>query len=51
MNHLIRLSTLAGALLLAGCISVGPDYHRPAEKPVALQGIDTTHAEALRRFL
>ena len=42
MNHLIRLSTLAGALLLAGCISVGPDYHRPAEKPVALQGIDTT---------
>lgn len=41
MNHLIRLSALAGALALAGCISVGPDYHRPAEKPVALQGIDT----------
>lgn len=41
MNHLIRLSALAGALLLAGCISVGPDYHRPVEKPVALQGVDT----------
>ncbi|HET6431669.1 efflux transporter outer membrane subunit [Dyella sp.] len=41
MNHLIRWSALAGALLLAGCISVGPDYHRPAEKPVALQGVDT----------
>ncbi|HEU4670243.1 MAG TPA: efflux transporter outer membrane subunit [Dyella sp.] len=42
MNHLIRWSALAGALLLAGCISVGPDYHRPAEKPVALQGVDAT---------
>ncbi|HEV2621580.1 MAG TPA: efflux transporter outer membrane subunit [Frateuria sp.] len=29
------------ALLLAGCINVGPDYHHPAEKPVTLQGIDT----------
>lgn len=41
MNHPIRWSVLAGALLLAGCISVGPDYHRPEEKPVALQGVDT----------
>lgn len=41
MNHLIRWSVLASALLLAGCISVGPDYHRPTEKPVALQGVDT----------
>ena len=30
------------ALLLAGCINVGPDYRQPAEKPVALQGVDTT---------
>src|SRR5690242_10234503 len=28
-------------LLLAGCVNVGPDYHHPAEKPVALQGVDT----------
>ena len=40
MNYPIRWSVLAGALLLAGCISVGPDYHRPEEKPVALQGMD-----------
>lgn len=43
MNHLIRWSALASALALAGCISVGPDYHRPAERPVALQGMD--HAQ------
>jgi multidrug efflux system outer membrane protein len=42
MNHLIRWSALASALALAGCISVGPDYHRPTEKPVTLQGVDAT---------
>ncbi|MEW5310141.1 MAG: hypothetical protein WDW38_001968 [Sanguina aurantia] len=26
--------------MLAGCISVGPDYHHPVEKPVTLQGVD-----------
>ncbi|MEI7035169.1 efflux transporter outer membrane subunit [Fulvimonas yonginensis] len=26
--------------ILAGCINVGPDYHRPQEKPVTLQGVD-----------
>src|SRR5690349_21465512 len=36
---LVLASTLA--LLLAGCINVGPDYHHPVEKPVALQGMDT----------
>lgn len=41
MTSLYRLSTLASALLLAGCITVGPDYRAPVEKPVALQGIDT----------
>jgi multidrug efflux system outer membrane protein len=30
----------AATLLLAGCISVGPDYKAPVEKPVTLQGID-----------
>lgn len=29
------------ALLLAGCVSVGPDYHAPQDKPVTLQGVDT----------
>lgn len=36
-----RWLAIASVLLLAGCISVGPDYHRPAEQPVALQGVDT----------
>ncbi|KRF00555.1 RND transporter [Frateuria sp. Soil773] len=40
MTSLYRLGALASALLLAGCISVGPDYHRPAEKSVTLQGVD-----------
>lgn len=40
MTSLYRLSALASALLLAGCITVGPDYHAPVEKPVALQGVD-----------
>jgi len=40
MNSLYRLSALASALLLAGCITVGPDYKHPVEKPVALQGVD-----------
>jgi multidrug efflux system outer membrane protein len=46
MTPLFRLSTLAGALLLAGCITVGPDYRRPVEKPVALQGVDVTQQSA-----
>lgn len=40
MISLIRTGALASALALAGCINVGPDYHHPAEKPVALQGVD-----------
>ncbi|HEY8681727.1 MAG TPA: efflux transporter outer membrane subunit, partial [Rhodanobacter sp.] len=40
MTSLYRLSALASALLLAGCINVGPDYQRPVEKPVTLQGVD-----------
>ena len=40
MTSLYRLSALASALLLAGCITVGPDYKHPVEKPVALQGVD-----------
>ncbi len=40
MTSLYRLSALASALLLAGCITVGPDYKHPVEKPVTLQGVD-----------
>ncbi|HEX7813738.1 TolC family protein [Dyella sp.] len=35
-----KWTALFGALLLAGCASVGPNYHAPMEQPVALQGID-----------
>jgi len=41
MTSLLRLGAFASALALTGCINVGPDYHRPQEKPVALQGVDT----------
>jgi multidrug efflux system outer membrane protein len=34
------LAAFAAALLLAGCASVGPDYHPPVERPVTLQGVD-----------
>jgi multidrug efflux system outer membrane protein len=30
---------MAAAIMLAGCVSVGPDYHAPQEKPVAMQGV------------
>jgi multidrug efflux system outer membrane protein len=46
MTSLFRLSTLAGALFLAGCITVGPDYRRPVEKPVVLQGVDAAQQSA-----
>ncbi|HEV2540622.1 MAG TPA: efflux transporter outer membrane subunit [Frateuria sp.] len=42
MTSLLRTGALASALALAGCINVGPDYHRPVEKPVALQGVDAS---------
>ena len=46
MTSLFRLSALASALLLAGCLTVGPDYHRPVEKPVTLQGVDAAQQSA-----
>lgn len=42
MISLLRIGALASALALAGCINVGPDYQRPQEKPVALQGMDAS---------
>ncbi|MDY1548762.1 TolC family protein [Luteibacter sahnii] len=40
MKTLFRSTALFAALALAGCASVGPDYHAPPERPVTLQGID-----------
>jgi multidrug efflux system outer membrane protein len=34
------LTALAASLILAGCASVGPDYHAPVEKPVAVHGVN-----------
>jgi len=47
MTSLYRLSALASALLLAGCITVGPDYKHPVEKPVTLQGVDAAQQSAI----
>jgi multidrug efflux system outer membrane protein len=40
MRHAFKSTALFTALLLAGCASVGPNYHAPVERPVALQGVD-----------
>ncbi|PWK92586.1 multidrug efflux system outer membrane protein [Fulvimonas soli] len=42
----LRLAALAASLLLAGCITVGPDYHRPEEAAPALQGVDPARQTA-----
>lgn len=41
MKTLFRSTALFAALVLAGCASVGPDYHAPKEAPVVLQGVDS----------
>lgn len=43
MKVMFRSTALFAALVLAGCASVGPDYHAPKEAPVALQGVDAAH--------
>ena len=40
MKTLFRSTALFAALALAGCASVGPDYHAPKETAVTLQGVD-----------
>ncbi|MHC1478672.1 efflux transporter outer membrane subunit [Frateuria aurantia] len=37
---------LASSLLLAGCVSVGPDFHPPAPKAPVLQGLDPARESA-----
>ncbi|WP_266168788.1 efflux transporter outer membrane subunit [Dyella subtropica] len=46
MEMIKQMSALAAALLLAGCVSVGPDYHRPDEKPLTLQDADAKQESA-----
>ena len=40
MKTLFRSTALFAAMVLAGCASVGPDYHAPREAAVTLQGLD-----------
>lgn len=40
MKIVFRTTALFAVLVLAGCASVGPDYHAPKEAPVTLQGVD-----------
>ena len=46
MKTLLKIAALSAALILAGCASVGPDYH--AVKPAApqLQGLDVAQENA-----
>ncbi|MHA6205656.1 efflux transporter outer membrane subunit [Dyella soli] len=39
---------MAAAIMLSGCVSVGPDYHAPQEKPVVVQGV--TAQESTQTF-
>lgn len=39
-NTAKKVTAIAAAIMLSGCVSVGPDYHAPQEKPVALQGVN-----------
>jgi len=43
MKVMFRSTALFAALVIAGCASVGPDYHAPKEAPATLQGVDATH--------
>lgn len=46
MTRIVRSTALFAALVLAGCASVGPDYHAPKEAPVTLQGVDPVRQNA-----
>ncbi len=37
-----KATAIAAAIMLSGCVSVGPDYHAPQEKPAVVQGINAT---------
>jgi multidrug efflux system outer membrane protein len=40
MKALLKIAALSAALILAGCASVGPDYHRVQPATPQLQGLD-----------
>jgi multidrug efflux system outer membrane protein len=40
MKALLKIAALSAALILAGCVSVGPDYHRVQPATPQLQGLD-----------
>ena len=48
MKTLLKIAALSAALILAGCASVGPDYHRVPPTTAQLQAFDAaqeTHAQ------
>jgi multidrug efflux system outer membrane protein len=46
MISLIRSGVLVTALALAGCVTVGPDYHKPATPVPQLQDLDAARENA-----
>ncbi|MDQ6645962.1 MAG: TolC family protein, partial [Pseudomonadota bacterium] len=42
MKTLLKLAALSAAVILAGCASVGPDYHPQKIAAPQLQGLDAT---------
>lgn len=46
MNFLIRSMALLGALVLASCASVGPDYRAPHTAPMQVLGLDAARENA-----
>ena len=41
MKNLLKIGALSAAMILAGCASVGPDYHQTKPQTPQLQGLDT----------
>src|SRR5690348_17792213 len=48
MIALIRNGVLVAALALAGCVTVGPDYHKPATPTPHLQERSEEHTSELQ---
>ena len=46
MIALLRSTALLAALALAGCVTVGPDYHKPATPVPQLQDLDAARENA-----
>ena len=48
MISLIRITVLVTALAMAGCVTVGPDYHKPSTPVLQLQDLDAARENAAR---